>query len=239
MVNFEDAIKKPFTDIKKLIIGILLSIIPFVDETIVAGFEFESSGLGKTKTSKKMPEWKNWKYLFIKGLVGVGIKIIYMLPALIILGIGIIIAIVQIGSIVAHALTPAIITQIESGTFAFESFVQIFLENNLHQIAFALITISPILIVGGILFLIAKFVTPMAIMNYLKKKKFSAAFEIDLVFRKCFSWKYIGATCALLLLALVMGGILLFIPLIGLPILSFLIGVMGYSLFGQIYKETK
>ena len=51
-VNYEEAIKKPFTDIAKLIIGIILSFIPII-WWFAKGFILESSGLGKIKPSKK------------------------------------------------------------------------------------------------------------------------------------------------------------------------------------------
>jgi hypothetical protein len=52
MVNYTDAFEKPFTDIKNLLIGILLSIIPVISWFAV-GFQMKCSGVGKSKYSKK------------------------------------------------------------------------------------------------------------------------------------------------------------------------------------------
>lgn len=239
MVKYGDALKKPFTDLKKLIIGILLHIIPIVDFTIVYGFQMECSGLGKNKPSKQMPKWKEWKYLFMKGLGAVGIKIVYMLPAIILIGIGIMIAAIDIIQMIAENITPEIFYQISNNPVAAEMFGQVFWMKNGFSIIATILKISPIFIAGGILFLLAKFLSPLAILNYLKKRKFSAAFEFGTILKKAFTMKYILSCLALLAVAVVLGSILLFIPFIGMPALAFMIGVMGYSLFGQVYKETK
>ena len=77
MVDYQSAFEKPFTDIKKLLIGILFSIVPIIN-FFARGFILECSGLGKTKPSKKMPEWKDFGSLFVKGLLYFIITIIYL-----------------------------------------------------------------------------------------------------------------------------------------------------------------
>jgi len=239
MVDYGQALKKPFTDLKKLIIGILLSMIPIVDSTLVTGFEIESSGLGKTKPSRKMPEWKHWKYLFMKGFGAAVVKLAYMLPAIILIGIGVIITAVDIVQMLQDAMTPDIIYTISNDEIAAQEFGQAFWAKNGLSIITTMLKISPIFIAGGILFLLAEFLSPIAVLNYLKKKRLGAAFEFGLVFRKSFTTKYILAVLTMVLVAIVLGSILVFIPWVGIPFLSFLIGVMGYSLIGQVYKETK
>jgi hypothetical protein len=239
MVDYEQALKKPFTDFKKLIIGILLNIIPIVDFTFVTGFEMECSGLGKTKQSNKMPEWKQWKYLFMKGLGALGIKIVYMIPALLIIGIGVMLFLADIVQVLMQTFTPAVIFQIEHGMITSQQVWQMFWQNNWYVIIPAILKVSPLLILGLILALVAKFLSPLAVLNYLKKRRFGAGFEIGLVSRKAFTKEYILAVLAMVLVAVILGSFLLFIPLVGAPIMSFLIGVMGYSLFGQVYRKTK
>ena len=87
MVNYENSVKKPFTDLGKLVIGILISIVPFVN-WIAQGFIIESSGFGKTKPSMKMPEWKEWASLFFKGFASFVIGFVYAIPALLVLLLG-------------------------------------------------------------------------------------------------------------------------------------------------------
>ncbi len=79
MVDYFEAIKRPFQDIKKLIIGIVLSIIPIVN-FVTLGYALKA---GKAPTAK-LPEWKDWGDLFVKGLAAIVISFIYMIPALLV-----------------------------------------------------------------------------------------------------------------------------------------------------------
>ena len=124
MVSYEEALKKPFSDIKTLVIGIVLSIIPIVNSTIVTGFAIESSGLSKTKSSKKMPEWKNWGHLFVQGLSAVVIQIIYLLPAILVLLVGFGLALGDISTVLlGQVATPEVIDQIEMKEIFFTAYI--------------------------------------------------------------------------------------------------------------------
>lgn len=238
MVNYEESIKKPFTDLTKLIIGIILSIIPIVNFTIVTGFALESSGLGKTKPSKKMPEWKDWTNLFIKGLAALVIKIIYLIPAIVVIVIGIGIAAADItGILLGTAMTPDMMNQIRTGGTMPEE-VRMMFRNNWYMILPAIIKVAPIFILGFLLALIAAFLTPIAVLNYVKNKRFSAAFELRTVTKKAFTGKYFVVWLAVLVLTAIVGFVLAFIPIVGWAITLFIMGVIGYSLYGQVYREV-
>lgn len=103
-MDFASAFKKPFTDVKKLIIGILLSIIPIVN-FFATGFMMETAKM-EMKKKKMLPEWASWGDLFVKGLLAFVISIIYALPMLI------------IGAIVAW---PAINSMMNSGSMMWGS----------------------------------------------------------------------------------------------------------------------
>ncbi len=77
MVDYFEAIKRPFQDAKKLVIGIILAMIPIVD-FLVVGYALYA---GKTPTGK-LPEWKSWGNLFVKGLGAFVISLIYLAPAI-------------------------------------------------------------------------------------------------------------------------------------------------------------
>lgn len=238
MVSYEEAIKKPFTDFTKLIIGIILSIIPIVNFTVVTGFALESSGLGKTKPSKKMPDWKEWWYLFVKGLAAIVIKIIYMIPAILVITIGIGLAIGDIvTSLLGTVITPELMSQIEAGQATPGQFEMLF-RQNWYLILPTIMKVAPIFVVGVILMLMAAFLTPIAVLNYLKNKRFSAAFDIGVVCKKALTGKYIVAWLAVTILTVVLGAILGFIPLLGAAIVLFIMSVMSYSLYGQVYREV-
>lgn len=238
MVSYGESVKKPFTDLKKLLIGIVLSIIPIVNFTVVQGFAMESSGVGKAKPSKNMPEWKEWRQLFVKGLAAAVIKIIYMLPALVVIAVAVGLAIGDIASaLLGTVVTPDLMKQIKAGETTPEQ-VQMLFRENWYLILPTVMKLAPIFLVGLLLLLIAAFLTPMAVLNYLKKRKFSAAFELSTVARKALTGKYILTWLVVIVLAIVLGVILSLIPLLGPAILLFLISVISYSLFGQAYREA-
>jgi len=83
MVDFETAFKRPFTDIKKLVIGIVLQVIPIVN-LLALGYQLNCARTAMGKDFK-LPEWEDWGKLFVKGLLAVVITVIYILPALIVL----------------------------------------------------------------------------------------------------------------------------------------------------------
>jgi hypothetical protein len=237
MVNYEEAIGKPFTDFKKLIIGIILSIIPIVNFFVI-GFAIESSGLSKTKPSKKMPEWKDWGHLFIKGFAAAVIKFIYMVPAIVVIVIGIGLAVGDIASaLLGTVITPELMSQMRAGTVARQEIGQIFREN-WYLILPTIIKVAPIFLLGLLLALIASFLSPIAVLNYVKNRRFSAAFDFGIVTKKALTRKYLLAWLAVLFLGAILGVILSFIPIVGPAIAFFVVGVIGYSLYGQVYREV-
>ena len=80
MVNYNIAFKRHFTDIKKLIIGLIIGIIPIVN-FIATGYHLECA---KTAMNKKfkLPDWKNFGKLFVNGFLASVITFIYLLPAI-------------------------------------------------------------------------------------------------------------------------------------------------------------
>lgn len=237
MVKYEEAVKKPFTDWKKTLVGIVLSLIPIVNFT-VTGFAIESSGLGKTKPSKNMPEWKDWWYLFVKGLAALLIKFIYLLPAIAVILVAVGLAIGDIASaLLGTVITPEMMSQMKAGNAPPEQLGMI-LRQNWYLILPTIMRVAPIFLVGIVLALIASFLTPMAILNYVKNRRFSAAFDFGAVSRKALTGKYFVVWLVTIILTMVIGAVLAFIPFFGAAIALFLISVISYSLYGQVYKEV-
>lgn len=231
MVNYEEAFKKPFTDLLKLVIGIVLSLIPIL-HWIPKGFAIESSGLGKTKPSSKMPEWK-WKlkdlwHLFIRGLLSDIIMIIYAIPAIVVLMIGFGQVIVPMMSMfISMGATPEMMQT--SGA-----------ELIWPQIMSSALLAAPTFLVGGILLLIAVYVSPMAVMNYVKNNKFGAAFDIGTIKKKVLTGEYFSVWLVILVVTIIAMVIVnRLIPLLGSAIGGFIMLVIGYSLYGQAYREIK
>ncbi len=80
-MDYIDAIKRPFSDWKKLLIGCVLNIIPIVN-LFSMGYALQASKLTLNK-KKNLPEWTNWKDLFVNGFLLFVISMIYMIPAMI------------------------------------------------------------------------------------------------------------------------------------------------------------
>ena len=78
MVDYENALKRPFQDIKKLLIGSLLAIIPIVNFMYV-GYVAKATKNTLNKNND-LPEWEEWGDLFIKGLTIIVIGLIYSIP---------------------------------------------------------------------------------------------------------------------------------------------------------------
>jgi len=238
-MKYEEALKKPFTDLEKLAMGIILSLVPIVNVTIVQGFFMEASGVGKAKASPKMPEWKDWTYLFVKGLGAFVVKLIYMLPALAFIGFGIGIAASDMIAAMANVVSPELMGQMMGGSVAANEQISQVMAQNWYLVIPGLLKAAPLIAVGMLFALLAAFVTPIAVLNYLSKKNFAAAFDFGVVLRKAFTMKYALAWLTVLIVSAAVGFVLKFIPWIGASITLFVMGVIGYSLYGQVFKEKK
>jgi hypothetical protein len=238
-MKYEEALKKPFTDLEKLAMGIILSLIPIVNFTLVQGFAMESSGLGKAKASKKMPEWEDWAYLFMKGLGATIVKFVYALPALVLLGLGVGIAVSRMMSMMAPMLSTQTIEQMMASKIVMSEQIMQVLQQNWYLIAPAMFTAAPLMMLGLLFALLAAFLSPMAVLNYLSKRNFAAAFDFGVVTKKAFTTKYALAWITTLIVGLVLAALLANVPVIGAAIAVFLLSVISYTLYGQAFKETK
>lgn len=218
MVNYMQALKRPFTNIGRLVIIFILYLIPIVN-FIAFGFFLECA---KNYKDKKMPELKNFGSLFIRGLLSLIIGLIYFLPALIIM----------------------IITGVAIGT-ALLSLTTV--TGGLLTTLLSLIATSSGFLIAIILLLLAIYITPIALMSFIQKWKFKDAFKLGFVFKKAFTGKYfvvwVFAVIYNLILTGILTGILKFIPIIGViiagTIAGTIVGITTYTLYGQIFSEIK
>jgi len=237
MVKYELAFKKPFTDFTKLIIGIVLSIIPIVN-LVAKGFAIESSGLGKTKPSNKMPEWKNFGHLFIRGLLAFIIAIIYMIPGILVISVAASLTLTSvIGIFAGRLINPDLMTYMGMKEFS-PGLLASMISQNLPLILPTLIVTVPLFLVGLALLILASYMVPMAVLNYVKKNKFGAAFDLTTVLKKVFTGKYFVAWLITMIVTTVLVTILSFIPIVGTAAGIFISAVIYYSIFGQVFKEV-
>ena len=208
MVDYESAIERPFQDIKKLLIGSLLGVIPVVN-LIASGYIIENARNALNK-NKNLPEWDNWSDLFISGLAVAIISILYSVPSILLFTIG-------FGSILIRVLASQEITA----------------SILLTAIAGSALTI----LAGLLLLLVAMYVIPIAILNYIHNNNFSSAFHLGKIFRVAFTCKYLAAWLIMLIYSTVVFGLSITIPIIGLGLGSFIVGITSLTIFTEIYSQ--
>lgn len=218
-MDFDTAIKKPFTSGKKLLIGTLLSILPII-RWFAQGFIIECSGVGKNKASKKMPEFKNWSDLFFKGFITNVIGFLYMLPAVIIFAIGIGSAALNFFRVMAR--------EVIAGKAA---------EINVFDLIPNMARLVPLMVIVGALLILAYYVLPIAVLRFLDKKRFTNAFNLDKVFRKAFTANYFVVWLVFIIVSMIVTAVLSYIPIVGAAFAFFMTGVFGYTLFGEVYRK--
>ncbi|MBN2202738.1 MAG: DUF4013 domain-containing protein [Candidatus Aenigmarchaeota archaeon] len=238
MVNYESAIKKPFSDAAKLIIGIIISVIPIVN-WISTGYALETSGLGKNKASNKMPEWKEVGDLFVKGLASSVIGFVYALPAVLVFVAGIGFAATSlIGTYMGSVIPEGTVQSLIAGETTVEAVSQL-VSQNWYLALPTLLSLAPILLLGVVLMMVARFVTPIAVLNYLSSKKFSRAFDVSAVLKKSFTMKYFTVWVVATVVTVIVSALLSLVPMIGASIAMFVGSVISYSMFGEVFRELK
>ena len=209
-MDFQGAIKRPFSDIKKFIIGALLNIIPIIN-FLSLGYVLEAADLSLRK-DKSLPEWEEWGDLFIKGLKGFLIAIIWFIPAI----------------VVFFAL---------AGTAIFD----IIRTNSLDMSSVAAFTTA--LSLGGVLALVTWYLLPSAILSFVDKENFKAAFDLRTITKKAFKHDYFVAWIIGIGISIVVTAIFGFIALniispltpIIIMIALFPSMIIMFTLIGEIY----
>lgn len=119
MVNYQVAVFRPFQDVVKAIIGIILSMIPIVG-LLVTGFAVRAAK-NTMNGNDELPEWRDGGGLFVTGLNVAVINIAYMLPAIFLLLIGALTAYAVGSTDVAIGVAVGSITSIFATVFFFGS----------------------------------------------------------------------------------------------------------------------
>lgn len=230
-MNLENAIKKPFSDIKTLIIGIALSILPVVN-FFAMGFAVMCAGVGKTKPSGKMPEWDNWGDLFVKGLMVTVISIIYFVPALVIILFFAGAMIYSFAGMYFGGNMPMMMRAMSGNQAA-----SMFATGPLMGGFPALIAFSPLIILAGLVGLLAFYVLPIAVLSYAEKWNFGDALKFGPVFKKAFTSAYFVVWIVSLVVLVVLSIVFHWIPIVGSAASFFIGNVINYTLFGEVYKK--
>jgi len=205
MVEYEKAIKRPFQDIKKLLIGSIIAIIPIAN-FIYSGYLLKAAE-NTMKKDNNLPEWEDWGNLFMAGIMAAIISFIYFIPA----GIITIVAGTKIISALL-AINKAAMSSLDSSIGSW-------------MIVFFLVM--------GITFL----VLPMALLRFVDKGKFSAAFAFGDILKKVFRGKYIIAWIIVGVYSIILMAILSIIPVAGTMIAAFITGITSITIFAEVYSE--
>ena len=214
------AFKRPFSDWKKLLIGVSLYVVPFLN--LITGI-FASGYLFRcmqsaTKGDLKLPEWENWGQLFLQGLMVMVIGLLYALPLAILLVIS---ANTAIDSMIAAGAVQGI-----GALFA---------------------ALGWMAIVLFLLLIVLSYLIPGALLQYAKTGRFGAAFAMGSVLREVGNGAYFSTWFVVLIISVVgsiglglLNALLAFtivVPFITLAIFSFIIGVLSMTLFGLSARD--
>lgn len=243
-MDIEHAVQRPFSDAKKLGIGVLLLAIPLVlmvitppifivisfliyiiTSVILSGYTYYCAQTAMMK-KKPLPEWKNWGDLAVKGLLISCLSIIYLLPS-------VVVAFILIGSTLLKISS----TMVSPAQDAMPLVAQV-----LGTIGFAIVFLI-------LLLLLTLYIMPVAILRFVAQGTWKSAFNIPEVFREAFTGTYAQAWFIVVLMNLVLGIInsLLTIALMMTIVLPFVIsgfistvsGIISMTLFGQAYGELR
>ncbi|MFQ6020549.1 MAG: DUF4013 domain-containing protein [Candidatus Aenigmatarchaeota archaeon] len=207
-MRYGDAIKRPFQDLKTFIIGVIVMIIPVVNFTIGTGYLLVCARTAMRRDFK-LPKWKDWGDLFIKGLIAFIITILYFIP-----------------TIVLFFLT--IGTSLFAGLTGTQTAIDILLMLSTAGIG---------VVLTAIVFLITIYIVPLAVVRYAEKDNFESAFELNFLTKKAFTGRYFVAWFVAMLYSFIIIAILSFIPLIGPAIGSFLGYVTCYTIIAEAYSK--
>jgi hypothetical protein len=228
-MNYDEAIRKPFTDLVKLAIGIILGVIPIVN-WIARGFTLECSGVGRYKYSKSMPEWKDVWYYFVKGLASYVIAFVYVIPAIAVFAITAVYAAGSLASLGIPSLASV-------SSMIPEQLFRDWIVQNWAQVMSILLTTAPMIVLGVALLVAGLYVYPIGVMNYLKTKNFGKAFDMNVVKATAMSGRYFWAWVVSGLIAMAIGAVASVIPVIGPAAGVFISGVIAWDLFGQAFGK--
>ncbi|MEM5814326.1 MAG: DUF4013 domain-containing protein [Candidatus Aenigmatarchaeota archaeon] len=207
-----EAIKRPFSDITKLVIGIVVMLIPIVN-ILGIGYLIRCAKL-TFKKDASLPEWTDWVNMFVTGIFVLIIGLIWAIPVMLVAGVTVGSVLVSAAPMIAAGNMPGFAAAIaaSAGTL--------------------LIGFAIALVVGLIIGLMAS----VGILRYAEKGTFGAAFEFGAIKNIAFRGDYIAAFVVGLIYTVVVTLILSFIPFIGGAIASFITSVALYTMLAEAYK---
>lgn len=225
MVDYGGAIKRPFTDLTALVIGIIMAVIPIVNLFVPAGYAVRCAQktFGKDNT---LPKWESWGDIIVKGIMVFIIEVIYMIPAMIFMAIAV------------AGMVTVLFDKIPMSVWQSGNMMAI--QTQFFSLIPELLAAGGIpLAVGVILFIAALFITPMAVIFYAKENRFGAGFKIGEILKTVLTGSYIISWIIIMIYGGILTLILSIIPYVGSAIAVFIVIVTTYTLFAQVYMQVK
>lgn len=213
MVDYISAFKRPFQDIGKLILGTIIMAVPIIS-FIGTGYILKSVK-GYSKAKFKLPKWQDWGENFIIGLKACIIGLIYAIPAILLL------------LLVPFAGGMNILAVLSGSPEA------------LLGISSSIKSVAPLLIILLLYCLFVAYILPAAVLHFVNKGKFTAAFKLKEITKKAFSMTYLPAWLIAMLYGIVLVVVLKLInPLLPM-VVGFLVACTEYTLLGEAYMKAK
>ena len=219
------AIGKPFSNIKNLVILIVLQIIPLINIITVPGYMIRVANR-TMNNDNSMPDFGNFGELIVDSIKYIVISIVYMIPAMVVF-------IIAIGPLVTTAINAALI----AGTPAE---VQLLVNDMVME---GLTTMMGLLSLGAILAILGMILILSGMMNYAKTKQFGKAFAVVENLKNFFTVNFIVAVIVSIVLGIVSGivmGLVTLIPIIGFIIaiiVTVAVSVMQISVLAEGYSH--
>jgi len=213
-IDVISAIKRPFTDIKHLIIGLILFNIPIVNIFTPAYFFrcIRGTYLGHTF----LPDWndvkdllKDWLEMLMIGLLFISIPFLLFLVFF------------------------------QSISILFNKIGQVYQETTLANFSsnileiFSLIISDKLFLVLVLIFFVSLYF--MIIGFLMQNDKKAKKFDYKAIFKKGLSLKFFAAFVLIMISSMIVGSFISLIPYVGEGISNFLMGVISFTLYAQVY----
>jgi len=100
-----------------------------------------------------------------------------------------------------------------------------------------LLTVGPMILLALLLYLVAAYLIPIAIMRYVVSGSFGDAFSFGEIFKKVLNAEYFISWLIMLVYSLVVIAILGLVPIVGVSIGAFVAGISFFTVIGTIYNN--
>ncbi len=214
MVDYAEALKRPFSDLKKLVIYMILSIIPVIN-FISVGYLLDVAD-NSLKKNKDLPEWDDFARLFVEGVKLFFITMIYSIPLIILLVLFVVWIIGEVGTeILSYNIEQVVSTLINLG-FA------------------ASIFLAAIFLIG----ILILYFQIGAVIRYVKLRKIKEAFNFREISKKVFTTTFFVPWLIGSAIVAIITGSLSLIPYFGSAIGGAIGSIFYYTVLAEAYAKA-